>query len=73
MMAKDDVIELEGTIQEILPGAKFKVLLDNGKILTTVISGKMRMNNIKLVPGDKVNVEVSPYDLSKGRITYRKK
>ncbi len=72
-MAKDDVIELEGTIQEILPGAKFKVLLDNGKILTSVISGKMRMNNIKLVPGDKVNVEVSPYDLSKGRITYRKK
>lgn len=72
-MAKDDVIELEGAIQEILPGAKFKVLLDNGKILTTVISGKMRMNNIKLVPGDKVNVEVSPYDLSKGRITYRKK
>lgn len=72
-MVKEDTIELEGQIQENLPGAKFKVLLDNGRNIIATVSGKMRMNNIKLIPGDKVNVVVSPYDLSKGRITYRKK
>ena len=72
-MAKQDVIELEGTILEALPNAMFKVELENGHVILGHISGKMRMNYIKILPGDKVVVQVSQYDLSRGRITYRKK
>ena len=72
-MAKKDVIELEGTILEALPNAMFRVELENGHIVLGHISGKMRMNYIKILPGDKVIVQVSPYDLSRGRIVYRKK
>ena len=72
-MAKQDVIELEGTILEALPNAMFKVELENGHVILGHISGKMRMNYIKILPGDKVLVQVSPYDLSRGRIVYRKK
>lgn len=70
-MAKQDVIELEGTIIEALPNAMFRVELDNGHVLLAHISGKMRMNYIKIGVGDRVRVEVSPYDLNRGRITYR--
>lgn len=72
-MAKDDVIELEGTVNEALPNAMFRVQLDNGHEVLAHISGKMRMNFIRILPGDKVTVELSPYDLSRGRITYRRK
>ncbi len=70
-MPKDDVIEYEGTVVEAMPGATFKVRLSNGHMVTAQISGKLRMNFIKIVPGDKVTVEVSIYDLTKGRITWR--
>lgn len=70
-MPKDDVIEFEGTVVETMPNATFKVKLPNGHIVTAQISGKLRMNFIKIVPGDRVTVEVSIYDLSKGRITWR--
>lgn len=70
-MPKDDVIEFEGTVIETMPNATFKVKLPNGHIVTAQISGKLRMNFIKIVPGDKVTVEVSIYDLTKGRITWR--
>lgn len=70
-MVKQESIEQEGTIIEALSNAMFRVELDNGHVLTAHISGKMRMNYIKLLPGDKVKIEMSPYDLSKGRITYR--
>ena len=72
-MAKDDVIEFEGTVVEALPNANFKVQLPNGHFVTAHISGKLRMNYIWILPGDKVTVEVSMYDLTKGRITYRSK
>ena len=72
-MAKDDVIELEGKVLEALPNAMFKVELENGHVVLSHISGKMRMNYIKILPGDKVKLEMSPYDLTKGRITYRYK
>jgi translation initiation factor IF-1 len=72
-LAKDDVIELEGTVTEALPNAMFRVNLDNGHEVLAHISGKMRMNFIRILPGDKVTVELSPYDLSRGRITYRRK
>ena len=72
-MAKQDVLELEGEILEALPNAMFKVKLENGHEVLAHISGKMRMNYIKILPGDMVTVEVSPYDLSRGRIIYRKK
>ena len=72
-MAKQDVLELEGEILEALPNAMFQVRLENGHEVLGHISGKMRMNYIKILPGDKVTVEVSPYDLSRGRIVYRKK
>ncbi len=72
-MAKKDVIELEGVILESLPNAMFRVELENGHVVLGHISGKMRMNYIKILPGDKVIVQVSPYDLSRGRIVYRKK
>lgn len=72
-MAKQDVIEMEGTVVEPLPNAMFRVELDNGHKVLAHISGKMRMHFIRILPGDKVTVELSPYDLSRGRITYRKK
>lgn len=70
-MAKEDVIEVQGTVQEALPNAMFRVQLDNGHRILAHISGKMRMHFIRILPGDKVTVELSPYDLSRGRITYR--
>lgn len=73
ILPKDDVIEFEGTVVETLPNATFKVKLPNGHIVTSHISGKLRMNYIKIVPGDSVTVEVSVYDLNKGRITWRKR
>ena len=73
LMAKQDVLELEGEILEALPNAMFQIKLENGHIVLGHISGKMRMNYIKILPGDKVTVEISPYDLSRGRIVYRKK
>ena len=72
-MAKDDVIEMEGTVQETLPNAMFKVELENGHQILAHVSGKIRMHYIRILPGDKVTVELSPYDLSRGRITYRYK
>ena len=72
-MAKQEAIEQEGKIVEALSNAMFRVELENGHIITAHISGKMRMYYIKLLPGDKVKVEMSPYDLTKGRITYRYK
>ncbi|MGB3635147.1 MAG: translation initiation factor IF-1 [Rubrobacteraceae bacterium] len=70
-MAKEDVIEVEGTITEALPNTQFKVDLENGHEVLAHISGKMRMHYIRILPGDRVKVELSPYDLSRGRITYR--
>ena len=72
-MAKEDLIEIDGVIKEALPNAKFRVELDNGHIVEAHISGKIRMHFIRILPGDRVKVELSPYDLSKGRITYRTK
>jgi len=72
-LAKEDVIEVEGTVVETLPNTNFKVKLENGHELLAHISGKLRMNYIKILPGDKVRVELSPYDLSRGRITWRAK
>ena len=68
-----DFIEVDGEVIELLPAATFKVKLDNGHEILAHLAGKMRMNNIKIVPGDRVKVELSPYDLSRGRITYRMK
>lgn len=72
-MSKEDVIEIEGTVIESLPNAQFKVELPNGHQLLAHISGKLRMNFIRILPGDKVTLEMSPYDLTKGRITWRSK
>lgn len=72
-MPKKDSIEVEGTVLEALPNAMFKVELPNGHLVLGHISGKMRLHYIKIVPGDKVLIELSPYDLSRGRITYRMK
>lgn len=72
-MAKDDVIELEGIVSEALPNAMFRVELQNGHKILAHISGKLRMNYIRILPGDKVTVELSPYDLTRGRITWRGK
>jgi translation initiation factor IF-1 len=72
-MSKDDAIQVEGTVLEPLPNAMFRVELSNGHKILAHISGKMRMNYIKILPGDKVTVEMSPYDLTRGRITYRVK
>jgi translation initiation factor IF-1 len=72
-LAKDDVIEFEGTVTEALPNAMFKVELPNGHTVLAHISGKLRMNFIKIFPGDKVKIEISPYDLTQGRITWRDK
>ena len=70
-MSKQDVIEVKGTILESLPNAMFQVKLENGHVILAHISGKIRMNFIKILPGDRVTVELTPYDLSRGRITYR--
>lgn len=70
-MAKEGAIEVQGTIVETLPNAMFRVELDNGHRVLAYISGKMRMHYIKILPGDKVLIELSPYDLTRGRITYR--
>ena len=72
-LSKDDVIEIEGTVVESLPNAMFQVELANGHKILAHISGKLRMNFIRILPGDHVTVEMSPYDLSKGRITWRSK
>ena len=70
-MSKQDVIEVEGTILESLPNAMFKVKLQNDHVILAHISGQIRMNFIKILPGDRVTVELTPYDLNRGRITYR--
>ncbi len=72
-MAKDDVIELEGTVVESLPNTSFRVDIGNGHTILAHISGKIRMNFIRILPGDKVTVQMSPYDLTRGRITWRSK
>ncbi len=70
-MAKEDAIEIEGKVLEVLPGGQFKVELENGYTVTAHVSGKIRMNYIRILPGDSVRLELSPYDLTRGRITYR--
>ena len=72
-MARKDAIEVEGKVAELLPNTMFRVMLPNGHRVLAHISGKMRLNFIRILPGDKVMVEISPYDLSKGRITYRQR
>jgi len=72
-VSKEDVIEVEGTVIEPLPNAMFRVELENGHKVLAHISGKMRMHFIRILPGDKVTVQLSPYDLTRGRITYRKR
>jgi len=72
-MAKEELIETEGKIIEALPNAMFRVELDNGHVVLAHVSGKMRMNFIRILPGDKVKLELSPYDLTRGRITFRVK
>ncbi|MFA6309780.1 MAG: translation initiation factor IF-1 [Clostridia bacterium] len=72
-MSKEDVIEVEGTVLEALPNAMFQVSIDNGHKVLAHVSGKLRMNFIRILPGDKVTIELSPYDLTRGRITWRAK
>lgn len=72
-MSKEDKIEVEGSVLEALPNAMFRVQIPGEKVILATISGKMRMHYIKILPGDKVRLELSPYDLSRGRITYREK
>jgi len=72
-MPKEDVIEMQGEVQENLPNATFKVKLENGHVIYAFISGKMRMHYIRILPGDKVTVQLTPYDLTKGRIVFRAK
>ena len=72
-MSKEDMIELEGVVVEAMPNAMFKVEIQGGHVILAHISGKLRMNFIKILPGDKVTMELSPYDLSRGRITWRAK
>lgn len=72
-MAKTDVIEVEGVVLEALPNTMFKVQLENGHVLNAHVSGKIRMYYIRILPGDKVTLEISPYDLTRGRITFRHK
>ena len=71
--SKQDVIEVEGIVEDTLPGAMFKVKLPNGHTILAHVSGKIRMNYIRILPGDRVTLEISPYDLTRGRITYRHK
>ena len=70
-MAKDDVIQVEAVVIETLPNAMFRVKLSNGVVILATVSGKIRMNYIRILPGDRVTVEISPYDLTRGRITFR--
>ncbi|NCO80098.1 translation initiation factor IF-1 [Candidatus Falkowbacteria bacterium] len=70
-MSSKDFIEMQGEVLELMPAASFRVLLENGHEILTHLSGRMRMNKIRLLPGDKVKVQISPYDLTKGRIIYR--
>ena len=70
-MAKEDLIEMQGVVTEVLPDARFRVTLDNGHMLIAYTGGKMRKHHIRILAGDKVTLELSPYDLSKGRITFR--
>lgn len=72
-MGKSDVIEIDGIVEETLPDAKFKVKLQNGHVILAHVSGKIRMHYIRILPGDRVTVEISPYDLTRGRITFRHK
>lgn len=72
-MSKQDMIEVQGKVVEALPNATFKVELENGRQITATISGKLRMNYIRILPGDNVTVDMSPYDLTRGRITWRSK
>ncbi|MGB4587958.1 MAG: translation initiation factor IF-1 [Clostridiaceae bacterium] len=72
-MSKEDVIEMQGVVKESLPNAQFVVELESGHIISAHLSGKLRMNFIRILPGDRVTIELSPYDLSKGRITWRAK
>ncbi|MCK9493046.1 MAG: translation initiation factor IF-1 [Acholeplasmataceae bacterium] len=72
-MAREDLIEVQAKVIEVLPNTKFKVQLENGHIVLAHVSGKIRMHNIRILPGDSVTVELSPYDLSRGRITYRRR
>ena len=72
-MAKQDVIEVDGIVEETLPNANFKVKLANGHVILAHVSGKIRMHYIRILPGDRVTVEISPYDLTRGRITFRHK
>jgi len=72
MAKKDDTIEVEGKVLEVIPGGDFKVELPNGHVVEAYVSGKIRMNYIRILPGDTVTLELSPYDLKRGRITYRK-
>ena len=72
-MAREDLIEVQAKVVEVLPNTKFKVQLENGHIVLAHVSGKIRMHNIRILPGDSVTVELSPYDLSRGRITYRRR
>ena len=72
-MAKEDLIEVEGIVKEALPNATFRVELENGHIVLAHLAGKIRMNFIRILPGDKVKIELSPYDLTRGRITFRNK
>jgi translation initiation factor IF-1 len=72
-MAKEDALQMEGEVVETLPNTTFRVKLDNGHVITAHISGRMRKHYIRILTGDKVKVEMTPYDLSKGRITYRRK
>ena len=72
MAKKDEILEADGKILEIIPGGKFKVELENGHIVEAHVSGKIRMNYIRILPGDTVTIELTPYDLTHGRITYRK-
>ena len=72
-MAREDLIEVKAKVVEVLPNAQFKVELENGHVVLAHISGKIRMNKIRILPGDNVVVELSPYDLTRGRITYRRK
>lgn len=72
-MAKEDTLKLDGTVEEVLPNMQFRVVLEQGMVVLAHLCGKMKMRNIRVIPGDIVTVEMSPYDLSKARIIYRKK
>ena len=73
MANKDDVFEVEGVVEDTLPNAQFQVKLTNGRTILAHVSGKIRMNHIRILPGDRVTMEISPYDLTRGRITFRHK